>query len=95
VNTFYTDDLVRDKLARAGFEIIETRYILSTPGDLAFIRLSWKLDRLPWMFRFLRIPGYGALGTARKVAALASRNGHVFSRGGLTLLVKARKRLAD
>ena len=95
VNTFYTDDLVRDKLARAGFETIETRYILSTPGDLAFIRLSWKLDRLPGMFRFLRIPGYGALGTARKAATFVSRNGHGSSPGGLTLLVKARKRIAD
>ncbi|HEX2695843.1 MAG TPA: class I SAM-dependent methyltransferase, partial [Acidobacteriota bacterium] len=62
VKTFYTVDIVRDKLARAGFDIVETRYILSTATDLKFIRLSWKLDRIPGFLRFLRLPGYAALG---------------------------------
>ena len=91
VNTFYTVDIVRDKLARAGFDIIETRYILSTPTDLKFIRLSWKLDGLPGLLRFLRVPGYAVFGTARKAASMLSRDGTGSSEGGLTLLVKARK----
>jgi len=91
VNTFYTVEIVRDKLARAGFDIVEARYILSTPRDLRLMRLSWKLDRLPGVLRFLRLPGYAALGTARKVASTSSRKGADSSEGGLTLLVKARK----
>ncbi len=91
VNTFYTVDIVREKLAQAGFEIVETRYILSSPRDLKFVRLSWKLDRLPGVLRFLRLAGYAALGTARKVASMSSRNRPSSSEGGLTLLVKARK----
>ena len=91
VNTFYTVDIVRDKLARAGFDIVETRYILSSARDLKFIRLSWKLDRIPGFLRFLRLPGYAALGTAHKAASLLSRNRPSSPDGGLTLLVKARK----
>ncbi len=94
VNTFYTVAIVRDKLARAGFDIVETRYILSTPRDLRFVRLSWKLDRLPVMLRFLRPASYAALGTARKAAAWSSAPPAGSAEGGLTLLVKARKRFA-
>jgi 2-polyprenyl-3-methyl-5-hydroxy-6-metoxy-1,4-benzoquinol methylase len=91
VNTFYTVEIVREKLARAGFDIVETRYILSTPRDLKFVRLSWKLDEFPGILGFLRLLGYAALGTARKVASTSSRKGAGSSEGGLTLLVKARK----
>jgi 2-polyprenyl-3-methyl-5-hydroxy-6-metoxy-1,4-benzoquinol methylase len=91
VNTFYTVAIVRDKLARAGFDIVETRYVLSTPGDLKFVRLSWKLDRLPGFLRFLRLLGYTALGTARKAASMASKRRTSSDEGGLTLLVMARK----
>jgi len=92
VNTFYTVAIVRDKLARAGFDIVETRYILSTPRDLGFVSLSWKLDRLPVMLRFLRPASYAALGSARKVAAWTSAPPAGSAECGLTLLVKARKR---
>jgi len=93
VNTFYTDGLVRDKLARSGFEVLETRYILARPADLAAVRLSWKLDRLPKTLFFVRTPGYGILGLARKAATIFSRAGNGSAAGGLTLLVKARKPL--
>lgn len=94
VNTFYTVAIVRDKLARAGFDIVETRYILSSPLDLKFVRLSWKLDRMPVMFDILRPAGYAVLGSARKISAWLSADGFGSAEGGLTLLVKARKRPA-
>ncbi len=92
VNTFYTVGVVRDKLDRAGFDLVEGRYILSTAWDLRLVRLSWKLDDLPGILRFLRFPGYAVLGPARRAAAMLSGNGHGSAEGGLTLLVKARKR---
>jgi 2-polyprenyl-3-methyl-5-hydroxy-6-metoxy-1,4-benzoquinol methylase len=94
VNTFYTVENVRDKLARAGFDLVESRYILSTPRDLRFIRLSWKLDKLPGILGILRVAGYAALGTARKAASLVSRRQTRPAGGGLTLLVRAVKRPA-
>jgi 2-polyprenyl-3-methyl-5-hydroxy-6-metoxy-1,4-benzoquinol methylase len=92
VNTFYTAGIVKGKLDRAGFDIIESRYILSTSRDLQFARLSWRLDDLPGVLRFLRLPGYAVLGLARKTTAMLSGGGRSSSEGGLTLLVKARKR---
>jgi 2-polyprenyl-3-methyl-5-hydroxy-6-metoxy-1,4-benzoquinol methylase len=91
VNTFYTVDIVKEKLARAGFEIVETRYILSTTRDLKFIRLSWKLDELPAILGLFRLAGYAALGMTRKVALMRPGNGPSCPEGGLTLLIKARK----
>ncbi len=91
VNTFYTVDIVREKLSQAGFDILETRYIFSSPRDLKFIRLSWKLDKLPGWLGPIRLLGYAVLGTARKVASLASKRRASPAEGGLTLLVKARK----
>jgi len=64
---------------------------LSTPGDLKFVRLSWKLDRLPGFLGVFRLVGYAALGTARKVASMASKRRTSSDEGGLTLLVMARK----
>jgi 2-polyprenyl-3-methyl-5-hydroxy-6-metoxy-1,4-benzoquinol methylase len=92
VNTFYTVDIVRGKLDRAGFDLVDSRYILTTARDLRFIRLSWKLDDLHGTLAPLRTVGYAALGAARKLGSLAP--GYVArpSVGGLTLLVRARKR---
>jgi len=47
VKTFYTPEIVRDKLARTGFDVEETRYVMDTPFALALVRASWKLDDLP------------------------------------------------
>jgi len=93
VNTFYTVDIVRGKLDRAGFDLVEARYILSTARDLRFIRLSWKLDDLSGALGPLKLAGYAALGAARKLASLAPGYAARPSVGGLTVLVKARKRI--
>lgn len=92
VNAFYTLDIVRGKLERAGFDLVEARYILTTARDLRFIRLSWKLDDLSGALVPLRLAGYAALGAARKVASLAPGYAARPSVGGLTVLVKARRR---
>jgi ubiquinone/menaquinone biosynthesis C-methylase UbiE len=92
VKTFYTVDIVRGKLTRAGFDFIEARYILTTARDLRFIRLSWKLDDLSGALAPLRTAGYAALGATRKLASLAPGYAARPSVGGLTVLVKARKR---
>ncbi|MCK7480614.1 MAG: class I SAM-dependent methyltransferase [Candidatus Moduliflexus flocculans] len=47
VNTFYTPEIVRDKLARSGFDVEETRYVMDSRFALGLVRLSWKLDRFP------------------------------------------------
>jgi len=91
VNTFYTVKNVRDKLVRAGFDLIDSQYILSSHRDLKFIRLSWKLDNLHHILGVLRIIGYAALGAARKVDSLISRRRRDTSEGGLTLLIKTLK----
>lgn len=92
VNTFYTIDIVRAKLDGAGFDLVEARYILTTARDLRFIRLSWKLDDLSGALAPLRLAGYAALGAARKLASLAPGYEARPSVGGLTVLVKAKKR---
>ena len=96
VNNFYTVESVREKLAAAGFDMVESRYILSTRRDLGFIRLSWKIDRLPEFLGILKLPAYAVLGAARKLASLpsAGRKRRSSPEGGLTLLVKAVKRRA-
>jgi hypothetical protein len=95
VNTFYTTDIVRDKLSRAGFDIEETRYVLSSPYALKLVRLSWKLDDLPPVLVPLRTLGYLVLGAAWK-ASTVLRGGKAGKPAakGLTLLVRARKRAA-
>ena len=95
VKTFYTPEIVRDKLARTGFDVEETRYVMDTPFALALVRASWKLDDLPPALSPLRTIGYLVLGAVWK----ASRPGRGArrtspSQGGLTLLVRARKRAA-
>jgi 2-polyprenyl-3-methyl-5-hydroxy-6-metoxy-1,4-benzoquinol methylase len=94
VNTFYTVDVVREKLARTGFELMEAQYILSTPRDLKFIRLSWKLDDLPGILGLFKLAGYAFLGSARKAASYAWGRSSRPAEGGLTLLAKAVKRPA-
>jgi SAM-dependent methyltransferase len=93
VKTFYTPESVRDKLDRAGFEAEETRFALDRPIDLPLVRLSWRLDDLPPFLAPLKTAGYLALGAVWK-ASRAGRRGRraSASRGGMTLLVRARKR---
>ena len=92
VNTFYTEAILRDKLARAGFELVNAHYILTTPFTLALARLSWKLDDLPKALAFVSALGYIALGTVGKVASDISERASRRRDSGLTLLAKARKR---
>ena len=95
VKTFYSPEIVSDKLARAGFEIEETRYVMDRPIDLRLVRLSWRLDDLPPGLMPLRTLGYLALGAIwRASRAGRRRRSTSVSQGGLTLLVRARKRIA-
>jgi len=94
VNTFYTLDVVRDKLSRAGFEIEETRYVLTSRPDLKLARLSWKLDDFPPVLVPLRFLGYLVLGAAWKISSSFGRKKAAFQANGLTLLVRARKGVA-
>jgi SAM-dependent methyltransferase len=91
VNTFYTIDSVRAKLARTGFEIETARYILSSPAELRLVRLSWKLDDLSGAIRILRPVGYLALGGLWALASLLPGHRRGAGEGGLTLLVRAKK----
>lgn len=91
VNTFYTHEIITEKLNRAGFDILQTRYILSTPLDLALARLSWKLDDLPKYLAGIGFLGYLVLGLVWKIASLFSRPAFT-APGGLTILVRSQKR---
>ena len=91
VNTFYTVESVRQKLARAGFEIQEARYILSSPAVLGLFRLSWKLDDLGGVAAGLRPLGYVVLGAMWALTSLLPGYSRGASDGGMTLLVSARK----
>jgi SAM-dependent methyltransferase len=94
VKTFYTEDIVREKLSRAGFDIEETGYVLSTPGALRLVRLSWKLDDLPTALIPLRFLGYLVLGAAYKASSAFRGRPQEPNAAGLTLIVRARKRAA-
>jgi SAM-dependent methyltransferase len=94
VKTLYTEDVVREKLSRAGFDIEETGYVLSAPGALRLVRLSWKLDDFPAALVPLRFLGYLVLGAAWKAAAVFRWGKRGSSECGLTILVRARKRAA-
>jgi SAM-dependent methyltransferase len=93
VHTFYTIQMIREKLERTGFEIETARYILSSPAVLHLFRLSWKLDDLAGAAAALRPLGYLALGAAWRLASLLPGYGRGASDGGMTLLVSARKAL--
>ncbi len=92
VNTFYTEEVVRRKLDRAGFELEAVKYVLAGPGDLRLVRLSWKLDRLPAALIPARLLGYLLLGAAHWVSSASRRRPHEAAEAGLTLIVRARKR---
>jgi SAM-dependent methyltransferase len=92
VNTFYDEGMITAKLARAGFAVEKTQYILHTPLALALARFSWKLDRLPGALGVVRGLGYlGLWALERTTAPFAKKN--AAAAGGLTLLVQARKSL--
>ena len=92
VNTFYTADLVREKLSRAGFDVERTGNILATPWALGLVRLSWRLDDLPAPLIPLRVLGYLALGAAFRASLAARKRRPELAGTGLTLIVQARKR---
>jgi len=92
VNTFYTEEILRERLEQAGLELERTRYILTTPLTLALVRLSWRLDDLPRVLAPLRAAAYFTLATLGKpVAGVAERVGGRAG-SGLILLAAARKR---
>ncbi len=93
VNTFYTVEVVREKLSRAGFDIEETQYILNSPYALALARFSWKLDDLSKAFFVFKLLGYLAAGITLKFFRLFTAHKTICSAGGLTLLVRAKKRI--
>ncbi|HSA95123.1 MAG TPA: methyltransferase domain-containing protein, partial [Acidobacteriota bacterium] len=68
VRTFYTPEIIRDKLARAGFDLEETGFVMDTPLALRLVRISWKLDDLPAVFAPVRMLGYLGLGAVWKSA---------------------------
>jgi SAM-dependent methyltransferase len=95
VRTFYTPEIVRDKLARAGFDLEETRFVMDTPLALRLVRVSWKLDDLPAGLAPVRMIVYSILGAQWKIAGKGRGAGGASAspqRGGLTLLARARKR---
>jgi len=91
VNTFYSTENIGEKLARAGFAIEKTRYILHTPFALALVRISWKLDDLPKALAIIKVLGYLGLWALLQMAAPFSKAGAAPAAGGLTLLIQARK----
>lgn len=93
VNTFYTQEIVREKLDRAGFDLEAAGYVLTSPGDLRLVRLSWKLDNLAAALVPARFLGYLILGAVHGVSASRRRPPEA-DPAGLTLIVRARKRSA-
>ena len=66
---------------------------MDSPFALALVRMSWGLDRFPRVLGPVRTLGYMRLGgrLGRRPAA-AGRKRRPAAPGGLTLVVKARKR---
>jgi SAM-dependent methyltransferase len=89
VNTFYDEGMITAMLARAGFAVERTQYILHTPFALALARVSWKLDNLPGVLAIVRSLGYLGLWALERAAVPFSKKRT--AAGGLTLLVQARK----
>jgi len=95
VNNYYRLETIRPKLEKIGFELKEARYILTTPLTLSLVRQSWSLERLPNLLKPFYIAGNIGLNT---VGALLSNMSERFARradSGLTLLIKARKPMAE
>jgi len=89
VNTFYTKESMTEKLERFGFQVISTRYLLTTPLSLFLTRLSWRLDNsssktIGWIaFLLLNTLGKGLSAVSERISRRDD--------AGLTLLVHARK----
>ena len=95
VNTFYTPDVVRDKLARAGFDVEDARFVMDSPFALGLVRLSWMLDRFPRVLPPVRTLGYVLLGAVWGAnRPFRAGPGQSAAAGGLTLVVRARKSAA-
>ncbi len=94
VNTFYTPAVVRAKLDRAGFDVEETGFVLARPLELALVRVSWALDRSPRVLSPVRPLGYLVLGAVWAAARAWPRRQGPAPSGGLTMVVRARKRAA-
>jgi ubiquinone/menaquinone biosynthesis C-methylase UbiE len=94
VNTFYTVEYLQEKLAGAGFAVEEARYILATPYALALARFSWKLDVLPKALGVVKTLGYLSLWLIWKITSPFSNQSATYQ-GGLTLLVRAKKKTAQ
>jgi len=89
VNTYYTVEVLRQKLEQAGLVLEQTRYLMTTPFTLSLVRWSWKLDlaasrRLQW-FGNAFLQSAGRLASAGAEALWGRRD------SGLTLLARARK----
>jgi SAM-dependent methyltransferase len=92
VNTFYTEEVARRKLDRAGFDLEAATYVLDGPGDLRLVRLSWTLDNLPPPLIPARALGYLLLGAAHRVSSALRRGAPEAAEAGLTLICLAKKR---
>lgn len=95
VNTFYTPEIARAKLDRAGFDVEETGFVMDSPFALALVRMSWGLDRFPRALGPVRTLGYMLLGAVWAASrGTCRRKRRPAAPGGLTLVVRARKRAA-
>lgn len=93
VRAYYTRGSLEPALARAGLEIEEAQYLHASPGSLRIFRRSWKLDALRGWRRVFKAPGYAALGITGAMALRSARPPVPTLENGLTLLIKARKRI--
>jgi 2-polyprenyl-3-methyl-5-hydroxy-6-metoxy-1,4-benzoquinol methylase len=91
VNTFYTVNIMRQKVERVGLELVSAHYILTTPLSLRLARMGWRLDRLPPRLAALGEVGYAVLNTVgKKVMDLSERRARRAD-SGLTLLARVCK----
>lgn len=93
VNTFYTVELLGQKLDAAGFALDRWRYILTTPVTLALVRASWHLDDLPLPLLPVKTAGYLALRLVGKPLSDLTESIARRPDTGLTLLAAATARL--
>jgi SAM-dependent methyltransferase len=88
----YTRESLGEKLDRAGFELEETRYILTTPLSLGLARFSWRLDDLQPSAPALTALGNLLLSTVGRVTSELAERVAAQPDAGLTLLARARRR---
>lgn len=96
VNTFYTIDLLREKLDRAGFDLEHAEYILTSPITLALVRISWKVDdlydsKVPIKEAFADVASFW-LDTVGAAIIRAAEKFTTRKDSGLTILARARRR---